>query len=803
MSAALQFPIRCERIRFRGIVQGVGFRPTVWRIANALGVRGHVGNDGEGVFIEAWADTRTLQSLIDRIWHEAPPLARIENVQRAPGATSEPPPDFRIVISAVTAARTHVAPDAALCAACAQEVVDPFARRFRYPFTNCTHCGPRLSIVERVPYDRAHTTMARFDLCPACAAEYSDPTDRRFHAQPIACHVCGPRLSLVRTDERVIALDALTFLDEADAACTLLQKGHVIAIQGIGGYQLACAATSSAAVARMRLGKHRERKPFALMARAVQVIRQYCEVSEVELGLLTSAASPIVVLERLPAAGVAGRSPGIAGEVAPGVRTLGFMLPNTPLHHLMLKRMERPIVMTSGNLSDEPQVIERHEARRRLGSIAEYFLEHDRPIARRVDDSVARVVAGRPRILRRARGYAPAPLPLPPGFEHAPRVLAYGGALKNTFCLLRNGEAVLSAHNGDLDEALTRADYAKSLSEYGEFFEFEPEALACDLHPEYASTRIAQTRARAEDIPLVATQHHHAHIAACLAENGVPLRTSKVLGVALDGLGFASDGTFWGGEFLLADYVGYCRLGTFKPVALLGGEAAVREPWRNTYAHLKAEMGWATFAMNYSQLELFRFLESKPRELLDGMFAQGVNAPLASSCGRLFDAVAAAVGLAREHAFYEGQGAVELEAAADRDWLANGDDALDYPFAIPRMRGGFPYIEPLAMWQALLGDLILATPLGVMSARFHRGLAKAVLRMIEQLVAQSVSEPTPIRTVVLSGGVFQNRILFEGVRAGVAASGLTVLTHSRVPCNDGGLALGQATIAAARLLRQG
>lgn len=799
MSAALQFPVRCERIRVRGIVQGVGFRPTVWRIANALGVRGHVGNDGEGVLIEAWADPHTLQNLIDRIRCEAPPLARIEAVQRGPGATSEPPPDFRIVTSMVTATRTHVAPDAAVCADCAQEVLDPFARRFRYPFTNCTHCGPRLSIIERVPYDRAHTTMAGFALCPACAAEYSDPSDRRFHAQPIACHVCGPRLSLARSDERPMALDALTFLDEADAGCTLLQRGHIIAIQGIGGYQLACDATSSDAVTRMRQGKQRERKPFALMARDLPVIRQYCEVSDAELRLLTSAAAPIVLLDRLETAGI----PEIAELVAPGVRTLGFMLPNTPLHHLLLKRMERPIVLTSGNLSDEPQVIERHEARRRLGSIAEYFLEHDRLIARRVDDSVARIVAGHPRILRRARGYAPAPLPLPAGFERAPRVLAYGGALKNTFCLLRDGEAVLSAHNGDLDEALTRTDYEKSLSEYRAFFEFEPQALACDLHPEYASTRIAQSRARVDDIPLVATQHHHAHIAACLAENGVPLGTSKVLGVALDGLGFAADGTLWGGEFLLADYVGYCRLGTFKPVALIGGEAAVREPWRSTYAHLKAEMGWATFSMNYSQLELFRFLESKPRELLDGMLARGVNAPFASSCGRLFDAVAAAIGFAREHAFYEGQGAIELEAAVDRDWLVNGDEALDYPFAIPRMKGGFPYIEPLAMWQALLGDLILATPPGVMAARFHRGLAKAVVRMIEQLVAQSVSEPTPIRTVVLSGGVFQNRILFERVRAGVAASGLTVLTHSRVPCNDGGLALGQATIAAARLLRQG
>jgi hydrogenase maturation protein HypF len=539
------------------------------------------------------------------------------------------------------------------------------------------------------------------------------------------------------------------------------------------------------------------------MARDVEIVRRYCSVGDEELGLLRSAAGPIVVLDRLPVAGASARHPDICDDVAPGVRTLGFMLPNTPLHHLVLKRMERPIVLTSGNLSDEPQVIERLEARRRLGSIAEYFLEHDRPIARRVDDSVTRVVAGQPRVLRRARGYAPAPLPLPHGFEEAPRVLAYGGALKNTFCLLRDGEAVLSAHNGDLDEALTRTDYVKSLSEYGTFFEFEPQALACDLHPEYASTRIAQSRARDQHIPLVATQHHHAHIAACLAENGVPLRTAKVLGVALDGLGFAADGTLWGGEFLLADYVGYCRLGTFKPVALLGGEAAVREPWRSTYAHLKAEMGWATFAMNYSQLELCRFLESKPLEMLDGMLAQRVNAPLASSCGRLVDAVAAALGLAREQAYYEGQGAIELEALADRDWLENGDEALDYPFAIPRMKGGFPYIEPLAMWQALLGDLILATPLGVMSARFHRGLAKAVVRMIDQLVAQSVAEPTPIRTVVLSGGVFQNRILFARVCAGVAASGLTVLTHSRVPCNDGGLALGQATIAAARLLRQG
>ncbi len=796
LATAIDVDDRAELIRVRGLVQGVGFRPTMWRLARRHGLRGWVGNDGQGVRLHVCGSAAAVDEFVLDLAREAPPLARIDRIEREPATVLPPDAGFHIATSDATPVKTGVAADAATCPDCVQEIFDPFARRFRYPFTNCTHCGPRLSIIAKVPYDRVNTTMAGFALCPACGAENRDPADRRFHAQPVACHVCGPKLVLERTDGRAIALDSLSILDEADAACTLLQRGHVVAIQGLGGYQLACDATNVDAVARLRAGKRRERKPFALMARDLDVIRGYARVGDSEAALLASSAAPIVLLER----SASSSTPVIAEAVAPGLNLLGFMLPNTPVHHLLLKRMKRPIVLTSGNLSDEPQAIERSDARQRLGAIAEYFLEHNRPIARRVDDSVARIVAGRPRILRRARGYAPAALPLPPGFENAPRVLAYGGELKNTFCLLRDGAAILSPHIGDLQDALTRADYRKAMNDFRAFFEFEPEALACDLHPDYSSTQIALTEGALSGLPVLASQHHHAHIAACMAENGVPRDAPPLIGVALDGMGFGDDGTLWGGEFLLADYLGYQRFGTFKPVALIGGEAAIREPWRNTYAHIVAQMGWPTFAMNYAELDLHRFLERQPRELLDGMIRRGVNAPLASSCGRLFDAAAAAMGLARERALYEGQGAIEMEAAVDRDCLENEDDILSYPFPIPRM-AGLPYIEPLGMWSSLFGDLILNTPVGVMSARFHRGLAKAIVRMVEKIAIKVGGEDTPLRIAALSGGVFQNRVLFERVVAGLEAKGFTVLTHSRVPCNDGGLAWGQAAIAAARLLQ--
>lgn len=798
-AAATPMEERAELIRVRGVVQGVGFRPTVWRLARRHQLRGSVGNDGQGVHIHVCGAADAVDQFVLDLGSEAPPLARIDRIERQSAPPLPSDAGFHIAASDATAVSTGVVADAAACGECVQEIFDPFVRRFRYPFTNCTHCGPRLSIIQQVPYDRANTTMAGFTLCPVCEAEYHNPADRRFHAQPIACHVCGPRLTLTRADGRAIALDSLSILDEVDAACTLLQRGHVVAIQGLGGYQLACDATNADAVARLRAGKRRERKPFALMARDLEVMRGYVQIDAAEAALLGSAAAPIVLLQRSASDSTA--PPAIAAAVAPGLGLLGFMLPNMPLHHLLLKRMKRPIVLTSGNLSDEPQAIERDDARHRLGNIAEYFLEHNRPIARRVDDSVARVVAGRPRLLRRARGYAPASLPLPPGFEDAPRVLAYGGELKNTFCLLRDGNAILSPHVGDLQDAMTRADYQKALSDFRGFFQFEPQALACDLHPDYSSTLLARSQAEESGLPVLASQHHHAHIAACMAENGVPREAAPLIGVALDGMGYGEDGTLWGGEFLLADYLGYQRLGTFKPVALLGGDAASREPWRNTYAHITAQMGWASFAMNYADLDLYRFLEAQPRELLDGMLRRGVNSPLASSCGRLFDAAAAAMGLARERALYEGQGAVEMEAAIDHDCLENEDDRLSYPFPIPRL-AGLPYIEHLGMWSALFGDLILNTPVGIMSARFHRGLAKTIVRMVEKIAIQVGGEDTPLRIAALSGGVFQNRVLFERVLVGLEAKGFTVLTHSRVPCNDGGLALGQAAIAAARLLQK-
>jgi hydrogenase maturation protein HypF len=786
---------RAELIRVRGLVQGVGFRPTLWRLARRHGLRGWVANDGQGVHMHVCGAAAALEQFVLDLPRESPPLARIDAIERKLAGALPPDSGFQIVSSDRTPARTGVVPDATTCDDCCAEIFDPSARRFRYAFANCTHCGPRLSIITQIPYDRAGTTMASFALCPDCQAEYADPADRRFHAQPIACQVCGPKLRLARADGGPIALASL-WMDEADAACTLLQRGHILAIQGLGGYQLACDATVADAVQRLRAGKRRERKPFALMARDLDVIGRYACVDETEAALLRSPAAPIVLLQRAHAT----PPPQVAAAVAPGLQLLGFMLPNTPLHHLLLQRMQRPIVLTSGNLSDEPQCIECGDARTRLVAIAEYFLEHNRPIARRVDDSVVRVVSGRARLLRRARGYAPATLPLPPGFDHAPRVLAFGGEYKNTFAMLRDGDVILSPHMGDLQDALTRADYRRAVGELCAFFQFEPQALACDLHPDYSATQLARAQAGHRALPLLASQHHHAHIAACLAENAVPRTAPPVIGVALDGTGFGADGTLWGGEFLLADYVGYRRIGCFKPVALPGGEAAIREPWRSCYAHLMAQMGWAQFAMNYQDLELYRFLERAPRALLDGMLARGVNSPLASSCGRLFDAVAAAVGLVRERAWYEGQGAVELEAAIDPRALTGEDEGLTYPFAIA-LHAGMPTIEPLAMWSALLGDLVLKLPVGVIAARFHRGLSNVIVRMVGQLARKPEFQTLPRPLIALSGGVFQNRVLFERVLAGLAARGFTVLSHARVPCNDGGLALGQAAIAAARLLQ--
>ncbi len=793
--------IKALEIRVRGRVQGVGFRPTVWRFARELKLAGEVHNDAEGVLIRARGPGELLARFLERLEREPPPLAHVESVETRDfeGAL---PDLFTIIESVGGGSRTEVSPDAAMCEACAAEINDPFSRRYRYPFTTCTHCGPRLTIVHSIPYDRARTTMAGFDLCPECAAEYRDPGDRRFHAETTACHRCGPRVRLVRFDGAAVSFDQHSMLDDVDAIGSLIQKGEIVAIKGLGGFHLACDATNPEVVARLRTLKKRDAKPFALMARDLEIIREFCFVSGEEEAALKSLAAPIVLLEK--------RDPGALPEaIAPGLRTLGFLLPTTPLHALILRRLARPVVMTSGNLSDEPQATVDEDALGRLAGIATVALLHDRGIANRVDDSVVRFMGGKVRVLRRARGFAPSPLRLPEGFERAPQILAYGAHLKSTFCLIKDGAAILSQHQGDLEDALTFDDYRKNLLLYTRLFDHRPVALVADKHPDYASTGLARAHAEKAGLPLLPVQHHHAHIAACLAENGRPLAAPPVLGIALDGLGLGEDNELWGGEFLLADYRSSKRLATFKPVAMLGGMQASREPWRNLYAHLMAELGWPEFAMNFAELALFRVLTDKPRATLDVMLREGLNSPLASSCGRLFDAVAAALGICSERQAYEGEAASRLESLVDRAALANEDEALAYPFVLPRLTdpagkspAGLPYIEPLGMWNALLGDLILETPPGIIAARFHRGLAKVIARLALKLAGRESEGGARFDTIALSGGCFQNRVLFEEVQRRLSELGFIVLAHSQVPAGDGGIALGQAAVAAALWLEQ-
>lgn len=778
-------------IRVRGLVQGVGFRPAVWRLAHEYGLAGEVWNDAEGVKINAWGSPRDLDAFLLRLKEEPPPLARIEAVEWEAAEDAPPGGGFQIASSRAGEVHTAIVPDAASCELCVAETFDPSARRYLYPFTNCTHCGPRLSIVRSVPYDRSHTSMAEFVLCPECAAEYQNPADRRFHAQPVACPDCGPRawiesFSGGRADAHILAKhDAVT------AARMLLLGGAIVAIKGLGGFQLACDACNEEAVARLRSRKRRHAKPFALMARDLAAIRRYCSVSPEEEALLKSAAAPIVIL---PADG----PERVASAVAPGYPSLAFMLPNTPLHHLLLRAASRPLIMTSGNLSEEPQCTANEEARQKLSAIADYGLFHNRDIVNRLDDSVAKVMGGAPRIFRRARGYAPAPIKLTAGFERAEPVLALGGELKSTFCSLKDGQAIVSQHIGDLEDAATFADYQRALALYRAMFDLDPKILAVDAHPDYLSAKAGREQAASSGCRIEEIQHHHAHIAGCLAENGISLETRPVLGIALDGLGFGPDGTLWGGEFLLADYKSFERAGCFQPAAMPGGSQAVRQPWRNTFAHLDAAIGWERCKHVHSGLELIRYLDTKPLASLAAMIRHGINAPLSSSCGRLFDAVAAAIGLCRDAASYEGQAAIELENCVDSQALAAPEA---YPVATIMPAGSSPGLLMMnfrPLWEAILDDLERKTPPGMIAARFHKGLVQAIAAMARQIFDRHGQRLE--QAVALSGGCFQNKILLEGVCQALHRLGLRVLTHSLVPPNDGGLALGQAAAAAARFI---
>ena len=712
-----------ERRRYRvtGVVQGVGFRPFVYGLASRYSLGGYVVNDGEGVVIEAEGDVATLDSFAAALADEAPSLARVDAVTATPVA---PLGERRFMIgaSAPTRGSALVPADAATCDDCLRELFDPDDRRFRYPFINCTQCGPRFTIVERVPYDRRNTTMAAFPMCDECRREYEDQADRRFHAEPIACPRCGPTLSM-RLEDAVAAV----------------RDGAILAVKGLGGYHLACDAADDDAVARLRARKHREEKPFALMTPSPETL---AELDEGELALLRSRERPIVLVRRRADAPV-------ARAVAPGTPWLGIVLPYTPLHHLLCADYGAPLVMTSGNRSDEPIAHDDNEARERLGGVADAFLVHDRRIHRRCEDSVVRAAFP----IRRSRGYVPGALPLP---VRAPRPLVAAGAeLKSTFCVARDDKAFLSPHLGDLDSELAYRAFLTDLELYLDMLGVAPEVVAYDLHPDYLATKWALER----DAELVGVQHHHAHAVACLAEHG---ETGPALAIVFDGTGYGTDGTLWGGEILRADLAEMERLFHLEPVPLPGGEAAIREPWRMAAAYLER----AERPVPFDRWPLVR-----P--------TLGVNAPLSSGMGRLFDAVAALLGV-RDVSTYEGQAAIELER------LAEGTRAEAYACRIEgRLIVGADLVA-LAH-----DDLLAGRPRAEIAAAFHEGVAEAAAA-----ACAAAEEP---RTVVLSGGTFQNLRLLSSTRKRLETLGFRVLAHRRVPPNDGGISYGQAAVAAATI----
>jgi len=749
-------------ISVSGIVQGVGFRPFIYELATRIGLKGFVRNQTGNVWIEVEGEPDALDRFLTELTRQPPPLARIDEVQwstRFPQGHR----DFRIELSSdENSGSIFVSPDIASCDECVRELFDPGDRRYRYPFINCTNCGPRLTIITGSPYDRERTTMARFAMCAECRAEYEDPRDRRFHAQPIACPACGPQLQAWnRLGEVLDASDPL-----ADAIASL-KGGKVIAVKGLGGYHLACVVSERGAVAELRRRKHRDEKPFAVMVRDISAARELCEVSSAEEGLLCTPRRPIVLLRRRPEAS-------IADEVAPRNPCLGVMLPYTPLHHLLLRDMEgTALVMTSGNASDEPIAYDDGDARQRLAGIADFFLAHDRPIHLRCDDSVTRLVGGVELPLRRSRGYAPQPLKLPVTCRRP--ILAVGGQLKAVFAYGRGRHAFLSHHLGDLDYYEAYRAYIDAIGQFEQLFALRPELIAHDLHPDYASTRYAQQFDGS--IPRLPIQHHHAHVASCMADNGL---NEPVIGVAFDGAGFGTDGAIWGGEFLTGDYHGFRRGAHLRYAAMPGGEQAVREPWRMAAAYLAdADRDDTLLRKRVPAAAL-----ATVRRLID----RRVNAPLTSSVGRLFDAVAALAGIL-DSARYEGQPAMELEWSA-AEVSADGV----YPFEIldPRPTEAPLQVDTRPLIGAVAADVSHGRGAAIIGRRFHSTLVEIVTQVCSRL-----REQTGLTAVVLSGGVFQNALLATEVIPRLESDGFRVYRHRRVPPGDGGLSLGQLAIAAA------
>jgi len=742
-------------LEIEGIVQGVGFRPFVYRLAARHALSGWVKNLGGAVLAEVEGEAAAVAAFREEVVAEAPPLAVIATVE----VRQQPVTGgriFQILESDKGEPGGGVSPDCDVCDDCLAELFDPADRRYLYPFINCTNCGPRYSIITAIPYDRPATTMAPFPMCPDCLREYHDPGNRRFHAQPNACPVCGPALTLRSPDGAPLPGDPL------ETAVAALQRGEIVALKGIGGYHLAVDPLNPEAVRRLRERKKRDEKPFALMFPDLDCVRRYVECPEKEGRLLAGVERPIVLLKKLP-------RQEIAEGVAPGNGWFGVMLPGTPLHHLLLRGIRGPLVMTSGNLSDEPIAYRDEEAVATLSGIADLFLTHNREIHTRTDDSVLRLFAGEPLFIRRSRGYVPRAVLLPAA---QPAVLAVGGELKGTLCLTRDRRAFMSQHIGDLKNAATAASLSETALHLQRLLEIEPQVVAHDLHPDYLSTAFAEEL----DLPRVAVQHHHAHMASCMAEHGLD---ETVIGVILDGTGYGSDGTIWGGEFLVGDYRSFTRAGYFAHLRLPGGDAAVKEPYRMALSALYAVYGAALFEQ---PLEVVAAVAPAERPIFLKMLERGINSPFTSSCGRLFDAVSALIGV-RGSVSYEGQAAIELEALAER-----GTAHEPYPFRVIEGEGHVLDFAPTV--SGICSDLQGGRDRGEIARAFHRTVAAAVLTM-----CGAIRRESGVDRVVLSGGVFQNRLLTEDVFTLLGESGFTVHSHRLVPPNDGGIALGQAVIA--------
>ncbi|MBI5869346.1 MAG: carbamoyltransferase HypF [Actinobacteria bacterium] len=782
-------------ISVSGVVQGVGFRPFVYQLAGTLGLAGTVRNTVSGVEIDVEGPLKSIEGLLVELQESPPPRAQVTGIRIA-AAEATGRSGFEIGHSRNEGSGQLVSPDSCTCDDCLAELFDPSDRRFHYPFINCTNCGPRFTIIESLPYDRHLTTMKIFPMCPDCRDEYEDPGNRRFHAEPNACPVCGPSLWLAGADGK-----ALPVSDPVAAAAAAVRRGEIVAIKGLGGFQLACLATDVAAVQKLRHRKHRPHKPFAIMVESADDAALHCQMSAVERRLLESVERPIVLMEQLD-------DSDISPAVAPNLGQLGMMLPCAPLHFLLMAELKTPLVMTSGNLSEEPICRTNEDASHRLQGIADSFLFHDRNIISTYDDSVTFVAGGEPRLLRRARGYAPLPVKIPVSGEP---VMAAGAELKNTFCITRGDDAFISQHIGDLKDVETLLQYERTVSLYERLLGIHPGYIACDSHPDYISTAYSLERNAAP----AKIQHHMAHVASCLAENGF---TDKAIGVALDGTGLGDDGAIWGGEFFVGGLrSGFDRAAHFEYMPLLGGEAAVREPWRMALA-----VTWEYFPAGVPFVADRLGISDKKLQLLLRQLEVGLNCPQTSSCGRLFDAVGA-LAMKRLSVSYEAQAAIEFEALAARelkqasqlpdgsggrrvtDNMASKVTGVDdpasgasstllpgspsYRFSIDR--GVSPWIlSPARVIKRAVSNLMAGETAGLVSRRFHNGVAEAIVR-----TSLGLAEKHSLTAVALSGGVFQNRLLFELVKSGLEREGLDPLMHRQVPVNDGGISLGQAVIA--------